>query len=502
MPNSTMPTMRRLFLAVACIFGCLVAVRVVWIAAAISGNTTSAVRICLALITVGIAIWSVSMPAVAIYATLVLACFEQQIILFGITTGTAEIALILFAPALFLQWARAPFAPGVLRWGALLVVSGSAITVLVANDRQAASWGLSRWLVVLNLALAVGSRLHENGPREQLKMAKWIAALGGAVAGFAIAQEHGFYFIVGPPYLDDRIDSTFGYYTVFAGFIAISTVVTAGLTMQAITHRMPRTRLVTMILLPLQGYVAMIALSRGALLAISVGLLGLAFGRISRPGKMLQSVTFLILTASLTVTIVPAETQALLKERFRTEQGGDVQRQSLHEAGAALLANKPGGIGYDNFQGYIERGDIYTLLDTAHSHSLYSQQGLDTGWIGLAGFILICLAALVAVARRALATGGGHLSLLYGCALAGALAQGFNDYLFYEIGYLAVFMTLVAAALTSALGPRNPEPGRGGSKVGGTVQAQGVSDFRGKAVESYEPVSPAAAPRPARMQSR
>ena len=72
------------------------------------------------------------------------------------------------------------------------------------------------------------------------------------------------------------------------------------------------------------------------------------------------------------------------------------------------------------------------------------QIGLDAGWLGLAGFVLLVVGSLVTAIRAG--PWFGLRNIAFAAALAGFIAQGMFDYLFFDISLLAYFVAMVWGA--------------------------------------------------------
>jgi hypothetical protein len=208
-------------------------------------------------------------PWVAFPAILALAPFEFPMKLAGRQAGTNEVIAIglalVLAPRLRLR--------EVPRWAALgfgCLVAGSFATTLVAADPSQAMWGAIRWLAVGVVALVAFQKLRGNA-YASARCADIFSATAIVVAAFAVLQRMGIYWIVGQPYSSDRVDSSFGYYTNFAGYMMIGALVAAGAALDA-SYRREGGRLVLHATAALSAGVGLgLSLSRGAMFGVVVG---------------------------------------------------------------------------------------------------------------------------------------------------------------------------------------------------------------------------------------
>jgi len=129
----------------------------------------------------------------------------------------------------------------------------------------------------------------------------------------------------------------------------------------------------------------------------------------------------------------------------RSPGASDRTRFGLQKAGEQALAKYPFGIGYNNFAVYL-RGHTRSVnirRTFFHAGNTPVQVGLDAGWLGLAGFLILWGWPIGLVIARG--SGGFSTVRASACAaaLGGFMAQGLFDYLFYEIAFLAFFTVLV-----------------------------------------------------------
>ncbi|GAA4915413.1 O-antigen ligase [Actinomycetospora succinea] len=401
-----------------------------------------------------LALLALGRPQVGLYATVVLAVVDRTIAVGSGVVELSVIALALFAPAFVLAWAGRT-APGAVRGGLGLLLVGSALATLLATDSAGAAVGTARWFLVANAVLggvAIASRdrafLH--------RLVMVLLAMGVVAAGFAYLQSVGVYAFVGEPY-DEVVDSTFGYYSNFANFEAVVVVLALGLLGNSVRSRRPLAALLPAAALVGGAYSLAVTQSRGALILVVVGATALVILRTRSLGSLITGLSTVVGLAWLALALLPAKDVADYQLRFATVQGGDTVRFQLQRGGWELLSSHPAGIGFDNFRLAARQGTVVADEALAHCHNLYAQLGLDLGWIGLTGFVVLVVGALVsAFAGRA---GPSPLPAAFGATLLGLLAQGWNDYFFFEPGSLIVFAVVVlGASVPSASRPTSSRP--------------------------------------------
>lgn len=384
-------------------------------------------------------------PRFALALVIAAAPFQFEVQAGPIATGTNEL-LVLSMALLLLPRIRTSLVP---RWYAVgggAIVVGSLISALVAVDPAQAVWGATRWLGVLLIGAAAFSLLNRTSDL------RWfVNILSGTVvvvAAFAVLQRAGVYVLVGPPYLGDRIDSTFGYYTQFATFMAVGSV----LCFAALGDREIRSR--GALLGAFAGVLGVaISLSRGGLVVLVCGFVALFLLRMGRRGS--GRVTVAIIAVVVTAWIAaPAGLQAAFADRFAAPLGttnNDRTRFALQEAGLDALVDRPLGLGYANFPEYVSSrigsGSINQVF--FHAHQTFVQVGLDGGWLALAGFVVLLGGALLVTLRRAIVHRGPATVTAAGAVLIGLSVQGTFEYLFAEISFLVFLLALVWVAAST-----------------------------------------------------
>jgi len=367
--------------------------------------------------------------------------------------GTNEV--LIFGAAAVLMWhIKTRDVPWWVALGAFGLVLGSLLSVIGARNQGSALWGATRWFAVLILLFAAFSILRER-PDANRRLMDIITCSAVVCVGFAYLQRAGIYFIVGPPYIQGLISSTFGYYTVYGGFVGMAAVLATGEALQSFANqeRLRGFAYSTALTVTLLGVAA--SLSRGAILVVGGGWLVLLLMNIRRTPMLGRGIVLIAVFVVVGYIATPTHTRNAFLNRFSQPLGSqieDQQRFALESAGRHALANNPLGLGYGNFSYYLNGHPAPGILTPFfHSHQLPTQVGLDAGWLGLAGFLLLFAGAIFSAIR---ADGsGGIRNTAFAAALCGLMAQGLFDYLFYEIAALALWVVLVFGA-THGVGRR------------------------------------------------
>jgi len=381
-------------------------------------------------------------PVFALGLVVGLVPFEYHV--YGV--GTDEV-LILSVAAILLWRIQARRVPSWAIIASCALVAGSFLTVVDAQARASALWGSVRWLGVLVLLAAAFSVLHDRREARRGLM-DIITCSAVVVVGFAILQRAGIYVIVGAPYQAGQISSTFGYYTVYGGFVGMAAVLVTGEVLQSFTSRETSRCLAYSLALIVILLGVAVSLSRGALLCLGAGLVVLLVLNARRASVLVKGIGLVAVLLAAGYAATPSTTRVELFGRFSTPLGSqaeDQQRFALQATGRTALAHHPLGLGYGNLSYYLAGHPVHGVKQLFfHSHQLPTQIGLDAGWLGLAGFLLLFVGA-VGVAIRAGARGDIR-STAFAAALCGLMAQGLFDYLFYEISMLVLWVALVFGA--------------------------------------------------------
>lgn len=366
---------------------------------------------------------------------------------------------LLYAIAALVVWRiRLIDMPVWMRLGAGAVLAGSFITVVVAHDPGQAIIGAMRWLAVIVLLGAACTCLKGNAKAGE-RVATIFAVTGVVQVLFVMAQRVGITALVGPEYAPGHVDGFFGYYTVLAGFLGLAGVVVTGEVLHALQTKRPGRALA------MGGALAVILLgvgvaeSRGGLLCIGGGWAVLLAFSASRASMIVRVIALVAVLGAAGFLATPPATRTSFQQRFSQPLGStssDKTRFALHKAGRDAAKSSPLGLGYGNFRYYLLEKNPSSLITFAffHAHQLFIQVALDSGWLGLAGFLLLGLWPFVLALRRA--AGRGALSargLGAVAALGGFAAQGLYDYLLYEVSILILIVVVVWLAWFELAGP-------------------------------------------------
>lgn len=398
-----------------------------------------------------VAVLALQAPHFALFAALVAATFDRTIVISGLEIGLAEVTLVMLAPAFARAWTRRTTSIAV-KFGATALLSGSLIAAMFAFDPSSALVGTVNWALVLNMVVG-GIGIVRRDPSKLRVLAMLFGVLGAVTGLLGSLQSQGIYTIVGPPYAAGRVDSSFGYYSNFASFEALAAVVAVGSLLYAISERERAMAWAAGACATLSGYGLLLSLSRGAIIAAVTGVAVLLLIRINRPGVLVATAVALTLVGFGVYAITPAQTISDFSQRFTETQGGDVLREQLQTAGEEVLRQTPAGIGFGGFRRLIEGGYVSADQALAHSHNLYLQVGLDAGWLGLLGFVVLVCAACLRGFRLGRGTGSPSLQAGFAAALIGFLVQGQVDYFFFEFGSLVAFSILVMGAFAPTNAP-------------------------------------------------
>jgi hypothetical protein len=376
-------------------------------------------------------------------------------------TGTDEVLIV--AMAVVLIWRiRAHAIPAWVSIGGLSVVVGSFLAVIDAYEPTSALWGGVRWLSAVVILFAALSILRSRRDASR-RMVDIFTGSAIVVVVFAFAQSAGIYVLVHASYTPGHASSFFGYYTNYADYVAIAAILATGEVLSALAGRhFERASIygaaVVVIIVGLA-----ISTSRGGLLAVGVGWLMLLVLNIRRGSVLVQAVVMLMVLGAVGYAAIPSATVAKIEARFSKPLGSleeDKQRFAVEKAGERALERHPLGIGYANFSYYARAeahsNQIHRLF--AHAQNTPIQMGLDAGWLGGIGFLVLVLWPIGLVLRSGARGQSAIRASACAAALGGFLAQNLFDYMFYEIAFL-IFILMLVWGTIHALSIEQSDPG-------------------------------------------
>lgn len=362
--------------------------------------------------------------------------------------GVNSNQLMLILLALVLAWRiRARAVPAWLTVGGVTLAVGGFIAAIGAhNQGQALESGLE-WLCAILLLFVAVTILRER-PNASRRLVEILVGSTMIVVFFGVLQKAGIYAIVGQPFNTGLPNSFFSYYTVYAGFLAmVATLATVEILIAVEEHRLGRACIFgAAIVLMLIGLAA--STSRGGIVALGAGwVLLLVFNvrRASVFGRIIVVLAVFVVAASI---VIPHSTILTLEHRFAQSNGAlgeDKTRFAVQHAGVQALTGNPFGLGYGNFPYYVSSfvRNSHVRQPFFHAQETFIQIGLNAGWLGLAGFLILiaCPLGLVLVRRRdgpsAVRASG------FAAALVGFMAQGLYDYLLWDLAFFIPFVALL-----------------------------------------------------------
>jgi O-Antigen ligase len=362
--------------------------------------------------------------------------------------GTGSDELLLVGLSLVMVWRiRASAIPAWVLVSGFSLVLGSLVAALGAASKTTALWGSVRWLsaiIVLFVALTI-LRERRDASRRMVDIFTGSAVV---VVIFAFAQKAGINVIVGAPYTAGHPGSFFGYYTNYAGYGAIAAVLATGEVLAAVlAHKTARATTYSAALVFILIGIA-ISISRGGLLALGGGWLMLLVLNVRRGSILAQAVVILAIFIAAGYLATPHSTVVAIQQRFATplgSQADDKERFALQSAGEQALERYPAGLGFGNFANYLRSHvrNIQIQQSFAHAQNTPVQIGLDAGWLGLAGFLMLFAWPIGLVLKSPKGGPSTVRASAFAAALGGFMAQGLYDYLFFELAFLIFVVALV-----------------------------------------------------------
>jgi O-antigen ligase len=338
-------------------------------------------------------------------------------------------------------------------FGGISLVLGSFIASIVAHNRGIAFEGAINWLgavIVLFVALTV-FRERRDASRRMIDIFTGSAVI---VVIFAFLQKSGIDVIVSAEFNPGYPNSFFAYYTIYAGYVAMAATLATGEILIAFDQRQlgRAGKYGAALVFMLVGLA--VSTSRGGLIALACGWLLLLVFNFRRGSILAKGIVILVIFVAAGYVSTPASTISTIKHRFALSNGAqteDKERFALHKAGEEALAKNPLGLGYGNFSYYLSENLRSANIEQSffHAHETPIQVGLDAGWLGLAGFLVLFAWPILLVFRRGGggAIAGGGISAVrasaFAAALGGFMAQGLYDYFFYDLAFLVFFVAMV-----------------------------------------------------------
>lgn len=333
---------------------------------------------------------------------------------------------------------RIPFG---LKVAFFLLIAGHLLAAITQWSSTSA-WGSLRWLFLFILWVAMLGA-HEHAARI---ITVWCSS-GVLIALGGFAQMNGWFVsIVGRPYLSDRVDSFFGYYTQYASVLASTVVLSVGLLLGGRRKFVAALGVAGVVICTVS---LVISLSRGGALALGIGICVLLLTGPNQSSHVLRYFAFASLTAIAVSILTPVAFRSTLFDRLLNRNsinaGSDSVRAELQEIGFQLMTTNPIGIGYGNFR---SNAIASSNLSYFHAHSTPIQIALDAGWFGAAGYAILFVAPILWSVR--LRSKMDPLTASLAAVLAGMVGQGFFEYLFFETAWLQ-FHVATAGLLTGRL---------------------------------------------------
>jgi O-antigen ligase len=154
-----------------------------------------------------------------------------------------------------------------------------------------------------------------------------------------------------------------------------------------------------------------IAVLTGSRAAIGLGGIGYAaILGLSLLGHWTRRKSMILLFAAVVATIVGVAAFISLSQRSAAEfEGSDEERVTFERAAAMMLADHPFGVGANqyvivaNVQDYNRRAGVIPVpgSESANVHNVYRLVAAETGYLGLATYLVLLASCLIYVSRRA-----------------------------------------------------------------------------------------------------
>jgi putative inorganic carbon (hco3(-)) transporter len=296
----------------------------------------------------------------------------------------------------------------------LFIYTGIYLLATLTSQDPRTSWldgdtyqGL---LTVLCLAVlfALSIELFKNP--QKIELGNNLILLGNVpVAVYGIVQFFGLDPLAWQTTSPSRVHSTVGYSLALGTYLAMVVPFTLARLLQVETRQVPRKLIAYSLLLVLQVACLLFTLSRGALLALVVGIL-LFLALLALKSKGLQRINGRILVGIAGVTLVGAVILILLssgwgaflagesglsqQQMMENRQVSNTGRLALWKLTLPMIGERPWlGYGPDTYaqafiQHYPEEAETNPLsLQYWDAHNLFLSQAMYAGLLGLAAFV-------------------------------------------------------------------------------------------------------------------
>lgn len=362
--------------------------------------------------------------------------------------GTGSSSVLLWSLPLVMMWRiRFRQVPAWIVLGGGLIVLGAFIATVGAQEKGTALEGAMYWLGTV-LVLAVALTVFRSRRDASRRLVNILTVQGVVLAIFGFLQQHGLHALVGSEFNPGRPNSFLSYYTVYAGYLAmVITLATGELLVALEEQRVTRAWMFggAMVLM-LAGITE--STSRGGLLALAVGWIMLVALNVRRGSVALRIAIVALLVAAGGYLATPQSTLVTLEHRFAASNGGlgeDQTRFALQKAGQSALSDYPFGLGWGNFRLYLSQNVRNSKIQQPffHSQETFLQVGIDTGWIGLAGFLVLVVTPLLDAFRSNAGRAAMVRATAFAAALGGFIAQGLYDYVLWDVPFLVFFAAMI-----------------------------------------------------------
>jgi hypothetical protein len=362
--------------------------------------------------------------------------------------GTGSASVLLWTLPFVLMWRiRIKDLPSWAALGGVAVVAGGFIAVLGAHSGSAALEGAVYWLGTI-LILFVAFTVFRRRANASRRLVDILTVQAVIMVVFGILQQAGLHALVGAEFNPGRPNSFFSYYTVYAGYLAMTATLATGEILIALEERRYARAWMfgAAMILMLAGITE--STSRGGLLALGVGWLMLLMLNLRRGSIVARIAIVVVLVAAGGYLATPHSTVVTIERRFAASNGAlgeDKERFAVQSAGEKALAAHPFGLGWGNFRYYLSQNVRNSKIQQPffHAQETFVEVGLDDGWIGLAGFLALLFFPLLAAFRRGKGSANVVRATAFAAALGGFIAQGLYDYVLWDVPFLVFFVAMI-----------------------------------------------------------